>query len=1115
MLKKNVYITSICFLVFSAALLGVPDVLKTTEEILEPVFRLPVIKKMTHEKVKETIIDEDPVETLLRTYRYDKSEQVPSSVRNELLQAVQKYPEYLLSVLHILPGDEKTHDIVKKLYDSHSPGMAEGDREKIEQWFMLNTKYFREQLIEKARLTFDDDGGGYIENEEYLLRLEEVDLDAAVPILLQKIADKKNPCTATLAKGLLYRRAVIDKNRIKINLYRKALVNIVENRKMDAFSRDLAFEYVMETPWEGQDEWFYSRFADPTFREIEGSYFFRTPLQGPVMKNPDKYIPVLTQMVKSDNLNIRYAAVLCLYQFNLKDTRKDALEPLVPWLSDPDWAQFTFWPTRLRVIQSLERVLIPEAVPGLLKILDEEQDKFNRSAAAEALAFHANVKGAKKAIKILERIIPLEEKHYHKVRLITSYLVLQPYSPEEKLKCIEAYIKIHGSSPDYYKQEELITLKQNLGMRFVLDNFQSFRGASEISFDAEQVGELIFQRAMKLKKDNPVLSKNLLQVIMLWPVHANYRYLLLRLENNEIDTMLVYSLILFHDEVKKRFANELFTIASDKKSDRFDLTRGLAAGLLGGHSTIELLGSTRVDAIMAILAIAGVTREEFPNEVLLKIDISDKGVKKALRFYLKKMDTLQSRKLVKIIFSDEYNIFGKRMDFDPGHNTFGPFTQMENQLSQDVRLKNGPDEVYALLSAGYWGDVGQIVVEIYKEKIVVSFYNDPARKYNAEISTEKIEPLLKYIQSNNADGFKAYTPGIADGIQYEYVHLMKNGGIRVFMNNPPGGHKPKDKYGLLVWYFKKILNDVDLKLSYYYEKEYPGFRVLYDGKKDNFTRFVPYIENGQLYAFGSSWLKFTNSKFVIGSPKRKPEWETMLPNITNGNYTFDRNPQPWKILTPRGFVLTGELKKKYGLWLISRKNKEELIIECNCLEPIAHGNWAMASIADGDWSVPNGMILVDLRNREVSKVNLSSADNFKAIAWLENKKRFLIVQQMDSKDYRDEQSRGPQNPEYYLLNPEDETLEKITGNFKPLEQTTYRFLQKVEGENRYWAAIPQYDTQFSKRQTVIGVYDTESFVFSPYLELPGIVFNSMDMWVDEANKTIYVVYNGHLLKFSL
>lgn len=104
---------------------------------------------------------------------------------------------------------------------------------------------------------------------------------------------------------------------------------------------------------------------------------------------------------------------------------------------------------------------------------------------------------------------------------------------------------------------------------------------------------------------------------------------------------------------------------------------------------------------------------------------------------------------------------------------------------------------------------------------------------------------------------------------------------------------------------------------------------------------------------------------------------------------------------------------------------------------------------------------------------------------------------------------------WFMLNPEDGSLEKITGNFKPLKQTTYRFLQKVEGENRYWAAIPQYDTQFSKRQTVIGVYDTENFVFSPYLELPGIVFDSMDMWVDNANKTIYVVYNGHLLKFSL
>ncbi|MBL0240904.1 MAG: hypothetical protein IPQ00_10075 [Chloracidobacterium sp.] len=98
-----------------------------------------------------------------------------------------------------------------------------------------------------------------------------------------------------------------------------------------------------------------------------------------------------------------------------------------------------------------------------------------------------------------------------------------------------------------------------------------------------------------------------------------------------------------------------------------------------------------------------------------------------------------------------------------------------------------------------------------------------------------------------------------------------------------------------------------------------------------------------------------------------------------------------------------------------------------------------------------------------------------------------------------------------MVDPLTGSTQPVSGEFRPLAQQTYRPLQKTLKPNEFWAAIPDID----KNETIVGIYETKTFGFRAILRVPKMTFNSMNMWVDEPEKTIYFVYRGHLLRMPL
>lgn len=170
--------------------------------------------------------------------------------------------------------------------------------------------------------------------------------------------------------------------------------------------------------------------------------------------------------------------------------------------------------------------------------------------------------------------------------------------------------------------------------------------------------------------------------------------------------------------------------------------------------------------------------------------------------------------------------------------------------------------------------------------------------------------------------------------------------------------------------------------------------------------------------------------------------------------------------------------------------------------------WLVVSKMDKEWSDPNYIVRLNLQTGREYRINIEPADDFSPIAFIPNVNKVLLRR---AKGDYSSKPVGPDRPEFYLLDPATGQTRLVSGTFEPLLQEGYRFLQRTEKPDEYWAAIPNQ----AKDETQLGRYNVRDFSFKPLMTVPHIVFDSMGMWVDAKNSKVYVVYKGELLRLPL
>jgi hypothetical protein len=295
--------------------------------------------------------------------------QLSDKVRQRLLEYSEQKPGALGDLLPLLPDAPATYARVQAIYDKNSTTQGEDWNRSVKSYLETHGGYFHQELLVEARQVRDDDEMGSPENHEALETLATVDWSLAEP-LLKQISVGGQPRSALLAKTLLYRHAVSARDDASAARMRTELQAVVADQKALGYSRATALEALTGTEWAGRDDWYLSLFRDASLNGLKDGFEIHAPLTEPVAKDPNHWIPIMTRLVSDPERAVHNNAVACLAQFQLRDGRRDALEPLLPWLSNSNWAS-SHDIDRLRLIQTVDDLDMKDAIPGLIAVLEE------------------------------------------------------------------------------------------------------------------------------------------------------------------------------------------------------------------------------------------------------------------------------------------------------------------------------------------------------------------------------------------------------------------------------------------------------------------------------------------------------------------------------------------------------------------------------------------------------------------------------------------------------------------------------------------------------------------------------------------------------------------------
>lgn len=685
-------------------------------------------------------------------------------VRARLLEAAEQNPGLLTHVLDLIPDTGDAYARVRKILrenENRTEDLARYWAPQVREWMLLHDPALRDELAQAAeRVSFKD---GWMRGEELVRGLARLDWARAVPVL-EKLLAGGEPRLGALALSVQYRHAIDAKDEPRIAGLRDRLQGFVADRTLPARARTFAFEALAESDWTGRETWVLSLFEDPSLREMhDGSHGF-APLAQVVRRDPDRWIPAVAQRIGAENRAVHDMAVSCLVQFHLEDARSDALRPLLPWLSDPGWSSAR---DRLRLIQSLDRVDLPESVPGLIWVVDHSCD-FELSGAASALARTRDPR----AIPALKASLQRPDREFQRRAVVQALVDLKGVSDDEIVESIEAYAVLVSTEKgrERIRESDGILPKGSLPAKVSLGLHLSY-----LKPEGEEAPRRLLERGAALKGE---AGETLRAIVYAWPRKSVDLFLLRALASGKAGPGGVAALLERREKVKTHAADELRALGG--------AARG-AAAVIAGDAALQagILKGTGVEAQRMLLACARLVREPIDEKLAASLLKSPEGkLALAAERYLETLDTAEARRLVWARHPGEVLILGAMMEYDPGHVTFGEFAKWEERLRGEMRAKDGPDELFALLTGGYWGGRGQRVIRIRGGRAESAGYDREGKPSARELGAEPLRKLRAFLADEKVDDLPPYTPEVHDGIQVVYLHLRKEGGRRVFMNNP-------------------------------------------------------------------------------------------------------------------------------------------------------------------------------------------------------------------------------------------------------------------------------------------------------------------------------------------
>ena len=765
----------LAFVLVASCLVAAAEASERPKRLIEAMLRLPVppLADAREEEGSKPLTGDEPIDTL-ETLAITRSPRITPAIRERVMARLAAEPEILPRVLTLLPETDAAAAAAWSAFEKLPPKLARGaEFQEVREWLRRRGNYFRQELASAARQVTDEEG--WIKGEEDLRAYARLDWAGAAPIVA-RLAAGSSPRAAALAHALLYAHHVAKGDAAAAD-ERAALRAIVENRSAPARARDIAFEALMRTEWPGSTEWYLAQFADPTLISPTDGHYLLSPLASPLESAPDIWIPRVAPLTRSDDRVIRSNAANLLSAFQLETARADALRPLLPWLSDPAWAEDASM-GRLRFVQSVARVGLREAIPGLRWITSNDPDETMQVYAADALLELQ----AAEAMDAVRAVLVKSTDAMGRSELEQTLVASGVLTDDEIVEALTAYASAVSTEEG----------------RRRLAQAPFGNGASvpwQVTVGARLARELpkrdtLAQRLLALASRGDEAGRIVGKIASTMDVPAVHRALVTRLMETAAaagdDAFSVLSL-LRNREAAAQAAREPLKTALEHGG----VAKGIAAVVLDDEVAISaILRTGTAEERGAALAAARLVRKPL---VVSEVVEAATNAKEAAAAELEMMNTAEARTALGRLYPGEARIWGARPWADPGHTTFTFFDQWEETLR--ALVKSGHyDRIDALARASYWGGSGEVVVVARTGDVMQLITTATGAKTSLPRATaSRVQQLLREMHPEDLEPFDT---GAADGVQYEYVYLTRDGGRRVFMNNPP--IDKTDPYGRLV-----------------------------------------------------------------------------------------------------------------------------------------------------------------------------------------------------------------------------------------------------------------------------------------------------------------------------
>lgn len=664
-------------------------------------------------------------------------------------------------------------------------------------------------------------------------------------------------------------------------------------------------------------------------------------------------------------------------------------------------------------------------------------------------------------------------------------------------------------------------------------------------------------RIAYLETREPYVAVMLKTYLQNWGGAAVNAVLLDDLRTGKADVDTIIKLLSLRKTLREKQSNEVI----NAKSGGDPVASAVAACIFenqGEYFNIFKNGST--DAKIALLGCGRLIRAEFPVKTVAELlDDPNKLLNLAALRYLETVNSPEAQNIVYQKSPKQIPILGARFFFgeEKDNYIFDPDFLYDLFISVNPTMSleryffyMEADEDFEPLEARLRAEIAENsellgiyayennFVRIYKNQAVFSWEEDEARYRERILSEKEFDYLKEHLAANNVSELPPFIGSCGGCEQKQLTMIGRDGGRRVFVSSDrlPGFFEELEN---IFTEFRKP----PAKLRYWLEKDVADLEILFEDEMlkavnvwkngDDLRLFVndlkrqaeieKEIERQIAADMENAGISYMETLKRMAERKNRRQTESFY-WIGFANGKTDRinsvgEPAGFKFIPP-------ETENELYESILFKENFAGIIANYSGLTKIANGelktliegNFDNAiNTEEGKWAIalkrvfseePDSIVIVNLQTERITEVKLEQYSFKIPTTYNPSLGGFLIRVGKTPEDARNHL----ENANYVVLNPENGNISEIKGELRPLIQQTSRSLQPLAKNNqRSWAAIPIP----LKGETAVGIYDAQNFKFETVMKVPRILFDSMNMWVDESEKKIYIIYESQLISIPL